>query len=432
MLGFVQNWFAPKANPIGVDFGSDSLRLAQVQFTNGEYRLIAAASADVPPHVRHNPLARFDFFVDTTRDLLAQGNFRGRQAVLALPASNMHIQHLRMARMDDAETKKAIPWEARGKLPIEPSTALIRHLIAGEVYQDQEPKNEVIIMAAAKEFVNQFLAAAAKARLDVIGMNVEPKAVVDCFGHVYRRKIDAEATTLFLDIGLTGSRAVIARGDLVLFARGIAVGGEHFNTAVAHALRINLDAAKLLRLQLAATPPPSPAAAAGTVSGVTQISSMEQAQPLPGVPSEPGHRAQATAEPAHAQANGSIDPELASKAAAVEQACQGPLRKLVEELDFCRRYYESTFPAKPVDRIIFIGGEARQRMLCQQVARELALAAQLGDPLVRMNRISDLGIESGIDRRHPQPGWTVAVGLSLGPAHSEKPQAAMAASGREG
>ena len=31
MLGFMQNWFAPKANPIGVDFGSDCLRLAQVQ-----------------------------------------------------------------------------------------------------------------------------------------------------------------------------------------------------------------------------------------------------------------------------------------------------------------------------------------------------------------------------------------------------------------
>lgn len=30
MLGFVQNWLAPRANPIGVDFGSDCLRLAQV------------------------------------------------------------------------------------------------------------------------------------------------------------------------------------------------------------------------------------------------------------------------------------------------------------------------------------------------------------------------------------------------------------------
>jgi Tfp pilus assembly PilM family ATPase len=99
----------------------------------------------------------------------------------------------------------------------------------------------------------------------------------------------------------------------------------------------------------------------------------------------------------------------------IEQACREPLTKLVEELDLCRRYYEATFPNKPVDRLIFVGGEARQRSLCQHVARELGIAAQLGDPLVRMGRISDIGIESGIDRRQPQPSWAVALGLSLGP-----------------
>src|SRR5947207_9482557 len=35
MLGFVQSWFAPGANPIGVDFGSDGLRMAQVEPLNG-------------------------------------------------------------------------------------------------------------------------------------------------------------------------------------------------------------------------------------------------------------------------------------------------------------------------------------------------------------------------------------------------------------
>lgn len=181
MLSFVQNFFTPKVNPIGVDFGTDCLRMAQVAPVEHEYKLIAAASADVPQHVRNNPSARLQFFIETTRDLLAQGSFRSRQAVLAMPASSTFIQHLRLPKLDDDETRKALPWEARGKLPIDPTQAILRHLIAGEVYQDQEPKNEVILMAAARDAVNQFLAAAAKAKLDVIGMNVEPKALIDCF-----------------------------------------------------------------------------------------------------------------------------------------------------------------------------------------------------------------------------------------------------------
>src|SRR5688572_20794419 len=132
MLGFVQNLFAAKGNPIGVDFGSDCLRLAQIQTIDDEPRLIAAATADVPTHVRNDPGARLNFFVEAIRDLMTQGKFRGRQVILGLPAATMFIQHLRMPKMDLDAMKKALPWELRGKLPIDPSAAQLRHIIAGD------------------------------------------------------------------------------------------------------------------------------------------------------------------------------------------------------------------------------------------------------------------------------------------------------------
>jgi type IV pilus assembly protein PilM len=424
MLSFVQNWFSQRANPIGVDFGTDCLRLAQVQLVGNDYRLVAAASADVPAHVRHNPAARLAFFVETTRDLLAQSDFRGRQAVLALPASSAHIQHLRMAKMDDAETRKALPWEARGKIPIDPSGALLRHLIAGEVYQDQEPKNEVIVMAAAREFINELLASAAKAKLDVIGMNVEPKAIVDCFGHIYVRKVDQAATSCYLDIGLSATRVMIARGEQICFARVIPIGGDHFTQAVAHAMRITLDQAKLLRIQLAGLQSAAASARTESAADANDDEAADDSLPLlkaglaAGGASDPAEKPDYVMVDENEQTPAALDPVLTEQTRqvqAVEQACAGPLSKLIGELDLCRRYYESTFPSFPVERLIFIGGEARQRGLCQQIACELGLPAQMGDPMVRMGRVSEVGIESGIDRREPQPGWTVAIGLSLGP-----------------
>ena len=203
MLSFMQNLFAPKGNPIGVDFGTDCLRLAQVQLVGGEWRLVAAASADVPSHIAAMPRSGWAGS-SRPRATCWPRAVSGRQAVLALPAASMHIQHLRMPKMDEEAMKKALPWEVRGKLPIDPSQALLRHIVAGEIYQDQEPKNEVIVMAAHRELVNQFLAAASRARLDVVGMNVEPQALVDCFGHIYRRKTDADVTNCFVDIGCIG------------------------------------------------------------------------------------------------------------------------------------------------------------------------------------------------------------------------------------
>jgi len=431
MLTFVQNWFGPKPNPIGVDFGSDGLRLAQVQFTGGEWRLTAAAMADVPSSVRHDPAKRLNFFVETTRDLLAQGTFKGRQAVLGLPAASMFIQHLRLAKMDEEETRKALPWEARGKLPIDPNHAVLRHIVAGEVYQDQEPKNEIILMAAGRELVNQLLAMATRARLDVVGMNVEPKAVIDCFGRIYRRKNDENTTNCFVDIGAAASRAIITRGADILFARNIPVGGDHFTRAVAAAMKLNFEDAKLLRIKLCAANP-----------SLDELREKQSIRPggageaqAPGAESPDNSFALLGAGMAAGGAKGQAatkpegerrqDLEMSAapadgQAVEVEAACREPLAKLIDELNLCRRYYEATFPDRPVDRLIFIGGEARQRGLCQTIARELGLAAQVGDPMVRMGRVSDVGIETGIDRRQPQPNWAVALGLSMGPLANDE------------
>jgi type IV pilus assembly protein PilM len=421
MLKSVQSWFAPRANPIGVDFGSDCLRLAQVQQVGNSYRLVAAASADVPDHVRHNASARMAFFVETVRDLLAQGNFKTKQAVLSIPASSMFIQHLRMARLDESETRKALTWEARGKLPIDPSQAVLRHLVAGEVYQDQDPKNEVIVMAATRDLVNQFLASAAKARLDVVGMNVEPKALVDCFAHVQRRREDSQITQCFLDVGMVSSRAIIAHGDRIMFARVIPIGGEHLNKAAADALKISLDQAKLLRVQLSCNE---------TIAAATMLNAVDAPKEQMPDSSEasgfalldaglqasrkavaPAVEAAAASEPAGS------DPaaELARQGRIVEQALREPINRLIEELDLCRRYHESTFASHPIDQLVFVGGEARQHRLCKHIAEELGMSALIGDPMTRIDQADDTSIENGIDRRQPQPGWAVALGLSMGP-----------------
>ncbi|HEY8748587.1 MAG TPA: pilus assembly protein PilM [Tepidisphaeraceae bacterium] len=442
MRYFVQSWFSTPSSPIGVDFGSDCLRVAQVEQVDNQWRLTAAASADVPPHVRNEPFARFSFFTETIRELLTAGNFRGRRVMLNLPASFMYIQHLRLPKMDDESLKKALTWETRGKFPFDPSQASLRHVIAGEIYHDQEPKYEVVVMAARRELVEQFLAAAAKAKLDVAGINVEPKAIIDCYSRVYRRKADLDVATMFADIGCSATRVMIARGGKLQFARSIPIGGENFSRAAAQALEIPLEQARVLRARIAAEEGDAPQER----HAVTPAASLT---PAPAEPNDPSQlplseensfallsvsvaktqRSETTASMAVAPAPSSmavadrLTDVLPSETSPsvngierqrIEEACREPIRQLVDELSLCRRYYEATFPNQPVSRLIFVGGEANQRGMCQSIARNLGIAAQIGDPLSRMNHPGQIGIESGIDRRRAQPAWSVAIGLSMG------------------
>lgn len=380
MLKLVQSLFAPKANPIGVDFGSETLRMAQVQSVEGDFRLIAAASAQIPAGVRKDKEARLEFFVDACRDLQGKGGFVGKQCVIGIPASLMHVQHLRLPKMDDEELKKALPWEARGKMPIEPSQAMLRHIVAGEVFQDQEAKLEVILMAVERATVENLIRLAEKAKLQVIGLQPEPKALTDCFRGMFRRKSDGEPSTLFIDIGYCGTRAIVSYLDEVLFARFIPIGGDQFNYAASVALKVPVHEARQRRIQFASV----------------------------GLPDE--------REPSAAQFS-AMDPMAAKRSAeraVIEEACKDPQERLITELELCRRYHEATFPNRAIDRIVFTGGEAMQLSLCQQIARRLGIAAQLGDPMVRVGRGVKLKADCGLDTTQPQPAWPIAIGLSMG------------------
>ncbi|HEY7088230.1 MAG TPA: pilus assembly protein PilM, partial [Tepidisphaeraceae bacterium] len=361
-MGFLGSFLKVNTGAIGVDLGSSSLKLAQISPDSGgdnaqvRAQLIAAAGAEIPQEVRADPKARIEFFKDTVSDLLSQGGFKGRKAVLGLPASCMHLERLRVPVLPDEQTtKQAIQYELVERLPFHPSRAMIRHFHAGEIYEDNEKRNEVIVMATRREFTDCFLAAASKAKIEVVGVNAEPIAIANCLAPVDNSP--QPAARAYIDIGSAGTRVYIAAGRKIQFARAVPVGTEQLDLAVAHAFHVPLPQARELRFRMAtqriAEHPEgnAPAAAAGTAATAT------------------------------------LDPAAEAKQremVRVEQACIPALRKLVEELELCLRYHHATFPGTPLEQLIFVGGAASQRRLCRKIASELHVAAHAADPLSRV------------------------------------------------
>ena len=90
---------------------------------------------------------------------------------------------------------------------------------------------------------------------------------------------------------------------------------------------------------------------------------------------------------------------------------------LVDELQLCLRYHQTLFPKHPIEKLVFLGGEAKQVKTCQTIARALRVAAQLGDPLARLARVGSSKTASNVDLDQPQPGWAVPMGLCLSEAN---------------
>jgi type IV pilus assembly protein PilM len=350
-----------KLLPIGLDLGTTTVRMAQFSQIEGNYDLIAAASADIPAEKQADFRSRLGFCGSAIKGLLSTGRFVGRECVLGLPAEATFVQHVKIARTEPEQVTTAVLQEVQGKLPFSASGAEIRHIVVGEVGgEGGQRQQEVIVVAAARETVMASLVMARKAGLDVSGVNIESCAIVECFARLFRRTADQTRAILFVDIGHASTQVVISHGSQIVFARNVIIAGQKFNQEIAEKLGITPNEATGIRKQLANQD--------GGDVGVQEL-----------------------------------------------RACMSDrIDELVGELTQCLLYHESIFRAGTVERVIFLGGQAMDRHLCQSIAQRLNLPAQIGDPLVRMGNLHTGRSESGIDRRESQPEWAVSVGLSLG------------------
>jgi hypothetical protein len=90
------------------------------------------------------------------------------------------------------------------------------------------------------------------------------------------------------------------------------------------------------------------------------------------------------------------------------------VESLADELSMCTRYHTALFRDRRIDRVVFLGGEARDTGLCQSLASGLRLPAKVGDPMARflINGAAPKGLP---DPQGTHPGWAVACGLASSP-----------------
>ena len=346
--------------PIGADLGSSTVRLAQLRLSEGQYNLLAADSKDIPPECRTDQDQRLAFMVDAIRTMMKSKAFSGRQCILSVPAETTVVQHVKIPRLKGDMLDSALQAELEDKLPYPLHDAVIRHVVAGEILGDSENQQELIAFSVPRKVIEAYLLMSRRAKLDVIGVNVESCALVECFGRLFRRDSDAERTILFIDMGARSTQVVFSHGSRIVFARNLDIAGEQFDQAIADGLHVPIEQVHSLRVGLQA------------------------------------------------------DEADKHDAGEVQRHLEKPMETLANELHKCLRYYESVFRGRPVERAIFLGGQARDKCLCQSLARRLNLPAQIGDPLLRVKRTQGPEPQNMLDQREPQPDWAVAVGLSIG------------------
>lgn len=367
----------PAGCPLSVEFGVGSLKVLQLA-PGDSPSIVGAAQLDTPEDLLDNPAKRLAFQIDALPKLIKQGKFKSNRAVCAVPVGQMVCKHIQIVPSDDIPIEKLAASALGSQLNCDPAALLVRcRVVEGS---KQGPKKEVICFAAAKDFVARLMTALKNAKLEPVGIHNEFTAdirAIDAIAQLGQGCSEADgAAALVLDVGVGTTKAMIVHGTRLVFARSIEMGSRHMDETIAHQLRCTANEARQVRLGLERlTPRPVPAATAAE-AGTGGFTPLKPVAP---------------------------DPDLSE-----------PLEILADEASMCLRYHRSLFPDRPVEKVIFLGGQSRQRLFCEELARALRLPAQTMDPLARLSRSGKVPSE-GVDVTAPQPGWAVSVGMCLSP-----------------
>jgi type IV pilus assembly protein PilM len=348
--------------PIGVDIGHDSVKMLQVEAVGTSLEVTAAAKMPLPESVKTDPQSRIPLAADLIRQMLRQHPFRGRKIVAALPREIVHSKNLRLPLMPTAELAAVVNFEARNVFPFDTEKATVHFLPAGEVRQGTEMRQEVIVLAARNDDVNNVVECLHRSGAVIQSLDVEACAVYRSLERFIRRKEDENDVNVLVDIGARRSQVVIGKGRDISFIKPIEIGGFHFHDAVSRKLGISVEEAEALRRRLVEAGEP------------TDVASRR-------------------------------DPVRQ----AVFDATRSPMEELGREISLCLRYYSVTFRGYRPTKLRLIGGEASDPQLQALLNSALVIPVEVGRPLYSVNTSR----MKPADRRGAMCEWALALGLSL-------------------
>ncbi|MFM1868876.1 MAG: pilus assembly protein PilM [Planctomycetota bacterium] len=423
--------FRSQQTPILADFGSSGVKLLQVS-PGATPTVTAAAFIAFDDELRAQTLEqRFACIAAQLPAVLKTSGFRGNRVVVAPFSQHMLVQHVAVALADADRADSVVGTQIAIGLECDPQNLVVRTSRVCETTRDGQPKVELLAFAMSRDDVMRYVQLFAGAKLKVVGVHGEISALVHAFDHVNRRVEDTSVTTMYIDLGYSGTKVAISHGPQTVFAKSIAIAGRTFDARIAESRSISLANARALRLAEGVRPvrarqPQAPTAVVAPTEAMGGIPSAPQAsatspqaasaEVLPAIFRAGFAQEQALINErragAPAPALGSPLPEATQRSVAVD--CRETLESLCDELGMCTRYYGGLFRERRIDRVVFLGGEARDIGLCQALAASLRIPAKAGDPMARF--LSNGPAPEGLpEPEAAHPGWAVACGLAAAP-----------------
>lgn len=233
---------------IGMDIGSYSIKIAEVQKKGQDYILTRGLVFNCEGDWKDGLPTEVDVAgISLSKAVSAFGGLK--EAMTAIPTSVAMVRSVPM----DAKLKPDELWKS-----IEANISQYFPFSAEEVFMDfismkpsttLEDHNDILIVAAQKEFVNQREICADIAGVKLAAIDINIYALLDLLQlqGAFSDMSDYDAVMVF-DIGLYQSSLNVVTGDYSVYVRDVPIGGERLTQIISDHKGLSMSDAEKLKL----------------------------------------------------------------------------------------------------------------------------------------------------------------------------------------
>jgi type IV pilus assembly protein PilM len=213
-----------KKDLVAIDIGSSAVKLVQLREAKGAYHLVSLGIGYLPPEaIVDNSIMDSSSVVEVIRNLVESHKVKTKNVATSISGHSVIIRKIQLPIMTEEELEASIQWEAEQYIPFEISEVNLDFQILGTDPKDPSQMN-VILVAAKKDFVADYVAVFKECGLNPVVMDVDCFAVENAFEVNYG--LAEDEIVALVNMGASAVNVNVLKSGVSIFTRDIQVGGN--------------------------------------------------------------------------------------------------------------------------------------------------------------------------------------------------------------
>ncbi len=233
---------------IGLDMGSTAVRAVELAGGDTPTVVHAAQVPLTPGAVENGEVRDPEAVAGALRELWQRGGFKQKRVFMGVGNQRVVVREIALPYMPDKELRASLGFQVQEFIPMPVEDAVLDYDPVGEFEQDGRRMLRMLLVAAQRGMVDQMVAAALAAKLEPVGLDLVPFAMVRAVGTPSAgMNLEEGGDEAVIDVGAQVTNIVVHAKGTTRFVRILPSGGRDITVAVARGLGVDDDAAERLK-----------------------------------------------------------------------------------------------------------------------------------------------------------------------------------------